>query len=111
MYYTEYANKLIFDCPEELQNLILNTLQEATDKADEFWRLSAEHYANGDEFLGDAYAQLYDNTINDVDYIIWMLGMFKIYPVYNWIGHRDTYFFPTYEDCLAQEDWIEQCKD
>lgn len=28
-----------------------------------------------------------------------------------WIGHRGTFFFPTYEDALAEEDWEWQCAD
>ncbi len=30
---------------------------------------------------------------------------------YDWINHRGETFFPTYEDCLREEDWEFQCMD
>lgn len=31
--------------------------------------------------------------------------------VYNWPGHREEWFFPTYDDAIGYEDWLMQCMD
>ena len=35
----------------------------------------------------------------------------SIFLEYNWVGHRGEWFFPSYEDALAEEDWCFQCAD
>ena len=43
--------------------------------------------------------------------VIEFLGEIGLHPAWNWIGHRDEYIFPSYEDCVVQEDWLWQCMD
>lgn len=35
----------------------------------------------------------------------------SIFLEYDWVGHRREWFFPSYEDALAEEDWCFQCAD
>jgi hypothetical protein len=39
------------------------------------------------------------------------LEAINIFVEYDWVGHRREWFFPSYEDALAEEDWHFQCAD
>lgn len=104
MSYTQYANEIIFQCPQELQDSILHILNEKYTKAVEAHKKAYASIDNEEVYI--IYHNAYAKYMNEIKNIQDTLKLFKIYPVVNWAGHRDTFFFPTYEDCLFHEDWV-----
>ena len=43
--------------------------------------------------------------------IIRFLDELDLHACYDIIGYRDTYHFPSWEDCEDWEDWVWQCAD
>lgn len=104
--YSMYANEFVFTLPQEKQDRILNLLTFWHDTAQDYWRRS--RYAENDDARDycNSYYNSYKTKIKNAEE---MLNAIDIYPVINWAGHRDRYFFPTIDDCEMQEDWCFQC--
>lgn len=74
----KYFHNGAFDLSPELQNQILNKLNSVNHKE-----------------VSEAFS-----------FIKEIKEKYNILVECDWIGHRGEWFFPTYEDALAQEDWL-----
>lgn len=57
------------------------------------------------------YLQNLSVAQRELDELYTVLDILGIKIAYDWVGHRKEFFFPTYQDALAQEDWFFQCAD
>jgi hypothetical protein len=105
MNYLDCANEKIFTLPTEFQETILNYLNVRAAEKIKLW-----HIQHQNPKLAWPQANR-DKIDKEIEAVIQFLNELEIYPVYGWAGHRGEYFFPTYEDCVMQEDYVQQCAD
>lgn len=108
MNFYEYINEFVFTLPQKVQSNILKMLDDWHNKANYYW---VKMYRAEDNDTKEYYKGYYEKFKMKQKDAINLLNMLNIYPVINWAGHRDNYFFPTEIDCEMEEDWRIQCSD
>lgn len=104
MIYVEnyYYNKA-FELSEEARESILNTMYEL--------RASYQEKMKDIQWFDPGFLDKSREAMRELNMYRETLENNGILIAFGWVGHRNEYFFPTYEDALAQEDWIFQCRD
>lgn len=101
---SKYETNKAFDLPLEKQEEILDHLNH----------LHKQYVSHTRGFnmltmdICDYTAQI-TSAKRELKEAIQLLEMLDIKVAFDWVGHRNKYFFPTYEDALAEEDWLWQC--
>ena len=77
--------------------------------------IDIDYYMNRDPHIRTKQIEelLNGNTISkrEKELCLKVLNWANVPIAYDWSGHRGEYFFPTYEQCLMEEDWLFQCAD
>lgn len=94
----EYGSNRYKELLSELeQQEVLAYCKELFDKAMEAALAGKDEVANNYRLELKTWIKLYDKL--------------DIYIEYNWVGHRNEFFFATEEDAWFQEDWVYQCAE
>lgn len=108
MNFYRYANEFVFTLPQEVQDNILKMLDNWHDMTHYYWvKMCRAENDDAKEYCKRYYEKFKMKQRDAID----LLNIMDIYPVINWAGHRDNYFFPTEADCEMEEDWRIQCSD
>lgn len=91
----EYEHNAAFDLTKEQQENLLRHFETLEAMYQRRMRLGAS--------VQDARREL-----TEAYELVHALG---IEIAYSWPGHRGKWFFPTYDDAIAYEDWLFQCMD
>lgn len=91
----EYEHNAAFDLTKEQQENLLHHFETLEAMYQHRMRLGAS-VQDARRELAEAYK------------LVHALG---IEIAYSWPGYRGKWFFPTYDDAIAYEDWLFQCMD
>ena len=103
--YTQYEDSRhneVFS-PEEQKDILnwFNLIQKRCNQ------IYSDYAESGSEFKKNLFMQDM-NYLKGAKQILEILGC---YVEYNWVNHRDEWFFVEYPDIEAQCDWVIQCAD
>ena len=96
----KYLNNEGLKLPKVLQESVLGYVESLYREAQE------DSY-----FDTQKLRYVYNETYKYLQSFMQELEAVNIFVEYNWVGHRRQWFFPSYEDALAEEDWYFQCMD
>ncbi len=102
-----HANQNIYLRSIEFQTTILNQLDDLTEK-----RVKASRKIDWLHFDESSSYKEVKNIDKQIQSILTDLAEQKIYPAFNWFGHRtDKWFFPTQQDVEIQKAFLESLEE
>lgn len=104
----EYESLRVKELPQDFVTELLNNL---TAKKLFLRREAAEIAAMEEGLAKENRKKWHEKKQKEHQGAIDILREVGLHPAWNWVGHRDEYIFPSYEDCVVQEDWLWQCMD
>lgn len=96
----KYLHNKGLELPKVLQEIVLYHLEDLSREARE-----------NNYFDTQKGRYIYSEEYKELQYFVRKLEEENIFVEYDWVGHRREWFFPSYEDALAEEDWHFQCAD
>ena len=106
IYCDGYANEFVFTLPKKTQDKIISVLNHYRTMEHHF--RDKAYYAENDDTR--KYCQEYQYKYENMQKTMCdTLAILDIHPVVDWAGHRDSYFFPTFNDCLMEEEFRRSC--